>query len=479
MVNIILNENYMVISYTQSKLTLVAINRSSVGGGGGIGSGSRGGNDKTKKSKQKSKMKMKTATATTTTKFRLTNKNTEISTIDLECGVGGGSSNGGANSRRVDRNLIVSQSGHQLIVWWQSAINCVGPWSAPRANTRQLANVLVYSVSLDTTTTRKLNYISYAYISGHIFQILLSTMDENQVILLQQSSHSQTVVNYSLYEINESIECLQQIYSIRIPLLKCCLKAQLTQALDKVVMLLDDESIAVFNIQHNALYSMHSSQKSFDYTLNPLDAIFTVTDQLGKISVYDYAFNTIAINYDNQHHHHLPNIRLIRFPILMDSKGLTNYYLKDSDKSDEAIASLQTIPWNRYSDIAYYCLNYIFNYLIKQPFNGKREAQLETTLATFLSPIVSIDDNVLKQYNYEIHLLAKRYFYHLVRNDSLDKAYLLAVDLDIKYLYHLLYKIADKRNNQRIASAALNKTHSFDTFNNEFHKVQTAFMLQI
>ena len=124
MVNVVFRDNYILISYTQSKLTLVSVNQSIH-----------------KKNK---------------TKLKLTNRNTIISAIDLENGI----------TRRVERNLLVNESGDLLIVWWKTGTNCVAPWSAPGRNLRDLANIFVYNF-----TKNNFELISLGIISGHIYRV--------------------------------------------------------------------------------------------------------------------------------------------------------------------------------------------------------------------------------------------------------------------------------------------------------------------
>ena len=124
MVNVVLRNNYILISYTQSKLTLVIISHPT---------------DKKEK-----------------TKHKLKNANPIISSIDLESGI----------TRRVERNLMANESGDLLIVWWKTGTNCVAPWSAPGRNLRDLANIFVYSLI-------KSNFvlISLGCVSGHIYEV--------------------------------------------------------------------------------------------------------------------------------------------------------------------------------------------------------------------------------------------------------------------------------------------------------------------
>ena len=124
MVNVVFRDNYILISYTQSKLTLVSVSQSV--------------HKKTK------------------TKLKLTNRNTIISAIDLENGV----------TRRVERSLLVNESGDLLIVWWKTGTNCVAPWSAPGRNLRDLANIFVYNF-----TKNNFELISLGIICGHIYRV--------------------------------------------------------------------------------------------------------------------------------------------------------------------------------------------------------------------------------------------------------------------------------------------------------------------
>lgn len=128
LVNVLLRDNYILVSYTLSRLTLVSLSAP---------------NDR--KSRAKHKLK---------------NSNPVMSCIDLESGV----------TRRVERNLVANESGDLLIVWWRTGTNCVAPWSAPGRSLRDLANIFVYNFI-------KSNFalISLACISGHIYEVSADT----------------------------------------------------------------------------------------------------------------------------------------------------------------------------------------------------------------------------------------------------------------------------------------------------------------
>jgi hypothetical protein len=123
-VNFIIRDNYILISYTQSKITFVSLNRTI-----------------DKKSKRK---------------FKISNRNPNITSIELENGV----------TRRVERNLVINESGDLLIVWWKTGANWVSPWSAPGKNLTDLANILVYSF-----TKSNFELITMSCVSGDIFEV--------------------------------------------------------------------------------------------------------------------------------------------------------------------------------------------------------------------------------------------------------------------------------------------------------------------
>ena len=304
----------------------------------------------------------------------------------------------------------------------------------------------------------------------------------NQILILQQSEESANILYYNIFEIGEPIDSLNMVYSIRIPLPRSCLKAELSAAQDKIIMLCDDDSIMLFNIEQNAIFALHSSVSAFDFALSQLDAIFVVSDQFGRVSLYDYALNTIQINYAelfNEEILHLrqikfisqnrfyiqfcgdkPNITIMTLPGVIDNKTLITEYVKNG-KYQEAIGALQTINWNCYGDDAYFCLTTIFNQLLKEPLNTIRESQLETTLATFFTPPIPIDEQIAADYKLEMHFLAKRFFYHLLRYNCLDKAFLLAIDLKSRQLFLLLHKIAHERGNEKLSELAILKSLNF------------------
>lgn len=123
-VHLQLQHNYILVSYTQSKLTLVTL-------------------DPVEDNVHRHKNK-------------LAQRNPQICLIELE----------NSSTRRVERKLVFNERGDLLIVWWKNGANSVAPWSAPGKSLRDLANILVYCF-----TKSHFELITCGCVSGDIFQV--------------------------------------------------------------------------------------------------------------------------------------------------------------------------------------------------------------------------------------------------------------------------------------------------------------------
>lgn len=251
---------------------------------------------------------------------------------------------------------------------------------------------------------------------------------------------------------------------------------------------------------------------------NPLDAIFVTSNQHGRISMYDYAFNNIAfdvqskdlpkfcstqsgdigflndgstikrlqfltpqllvllVDYKKQDVKQKSSIsfastspsrsssgQLSRLVLLslakqVDFKLLTHQYLH-SHKYEEALNMLRVINWNCSYEQAYSCLNAIFQHFLKLPFDSELESKIESTLSTFLVPITPIDYKIFEQILPYIRHLAIRFFFHLIQHQSYAKAYKLAIELKSRRHFMLLYEITKQSGHHELMIASYRQAH--------------------
>lgn len=280
------------------------------------------------------------------------------------------------------------------------------------------------------------------------------------------------------------------IFEINIPIDKLCFFAEFTKTQDKILLLCDDESVMLFNIEQNVLYSLHSSMPICFISPYPLDTIFATCDQNGTISFYDNALNnihykikrkvqptglaianvcnktnlsvkrlqflspnilvTLMIENHCQDNHGVANsntnginnccLKINILPYRISFKRLINEYLY-LNKYGEALNMLRIINWNCSYEEAYLCLHSIFQHLIKLPFENDVDAHIESTLAAFLIPMTPIDYKIFEKILPYIRQLAIRFFYHLLRNGSLQRAYQLGIELKSPRLFLLLAQL--------------------------------------
>ncbi|XP_051936138.1 WD repeat-containing and planar cell polarity effector protein fritz homolog isoform X1 [Hippocampus zosterae] len=123
----------------------------------------------------------------------------------------------------------------------------------------------------------------------------------------------------------------------------------------------------------------------------------------------------------------------------------------------EAVSVLEAMDWGSTADQCWQGLSAIANHLLRLPLDARTEEQLEATLATFYSPPTPLPENVTADYRESVHKYARRFFHHLLRYERLEKAFLLAVDLQAKDLFMDLHYVAADKDELVLAEVAKRK----------------------
>lgn len=146
-VDFVIRSNYIFISYTQSKLTLVLLDRGNLAPPGA---------EEPDENCDENDNDGTIFEDGEVGKRKLASRNPQICQVELD----------NYNTRRVERHLVLNDAGDLLLVWWKTGTNTVSPWSAPARSQRDLANVLVYSFS-----RTHFELISYGFVGGDIFEV--------------------------------------------------------------------------------------------------------------------------------------------------------------------------------------------------------------------------------------------------------------------------------------------------------------------
>ncbi|KAL6102219.1 wdpcp [Pungitius sinensis] len=120
----------------------------------------------------------------------------------------------------------------------------------------------------------------------------------------------------------------------------------------------------------------------------------------------------------------------------------------------EALGILEAMDWCIMGDECYRGLSSVTNHLLRLELTAEREAQLEAALGVFYAPPSPLSDVVILEYRQPISRLARRFFHHLLRYGRLEKAFLLAVDLEDRDLFMDLHYVASDKGEVVLADVA-------------------------
>lgn len=293
-------------------------------------------------------------------------------------------------------------------------------------------------------------------------------------------------LDFVICEIDHDSSVAEEMFkvcSIHIPVLTPVIDVDFTSAQDKLMILCEDGNVSIFNLNENVFYSVQAASSSVRIMCSPLDALFIVADHHAQVTMYDYTLKVIPSNYEAINcqfdlvdslqsicfvNDYLISLRyssvmadlepqsisselsLIILPSGLNMQTLIHEYLKN-DMTNEAVDNLLTLNWNFDAYLTYSCLNFILNFLLKLPFDENKESQILSTLGAYFHAKQPINLSIEKEYKFGMHLLTKRFFYHLVRHQSLEKAFLLAVDLKSKQLFSLLQKIGEETGDVKLS----------------------------
>ena len=118
----------------------------------------------------------------------------------------------------------------------------------------------------------------------------------------------------------------------------------------------------------------------------------------------------------------------------------------------QAMQLLAHNSWSTHPKLCYELLLHFITEICREDFLIA-ESLVERSLGSFYRPVMKIPDDVVISYRNQVRHLARKYFFTLIRNDKIDKAYLLACDIDEADLFRILLNIGEKRGMERLCAA--------------------------
>ena len=140
-----------------------------------------------------------------------------------------------------------------------------------------------------------------------------------------------------------------------------------------------------------------------------------------------------------------------------------------SKKIDKAVNLLKMLNWDKDGNtcltIMYKILNFLLSYRVV--FTIKTDILVEEVLATFYKPKRALLEKTIYEFRYQVSRCARRYFYTLLKNSSLNKAFLLAVDIGSKDLFNDLYYCALDKYEFQLAEMSRKRFHELQAEENQ------------
>lgn len=271
--------------------------------------------------------------------------------------------------------------------------------------------------------------------------LLQVTLRNDELIVATSESDGLNVTTYNI-----TGGCAKPLSLLQVPLVSRAISISLTSDLSRILILSENRSISLYNPTNCTTYHLTNGilEQGIQVEVNPLDSYFITVDKRGQILAYDLALNVIPANYDeycswppaetvDEVKFVSPSMMLLRMDSeeitlihlpALDTSGLMSLYLK-FDAIDEAINLLKHLDWSE-DGKAYACMVKLFNNLVRLPPNAVREEQIQSLLAYFLR----LTGRGPRPFRSRVlSLLGKRFFLLLLRQNSMDKARALALDL--------------------------------------------------
>lgn len=141
---------------------------------------------------------------------------------------------------------------------------------------------------------------------------------------------------------------------------------------------------------------------------------------------------------------------------------LIHQYLKLGNV-EKAINVLLCLNWEVYGPMLMISLHKIANYIFKQPFQQEREIQLQKALGSFFVPVKPLCPETKSEFEDQVKDIARKFFQYLLRHQSFEKAFTLAIDIDDEDLFMDLSNCAKENGFIELANDSFQKAEQIFT----------------
>uniref|UniRef100_A0A336MF77 CSON000763 protein n=1 Tax=Culicoides sonorensis TaxID=179676 RepID=A0A336MF77_CULSO len=415
----------------------------------------------------------------------------------------------GGSIRKTPRHLSCNMSCDLLAVWTKGSQMEVYPWR-PTTKDQERANLHIYKLS-----RMKLELQCFYWTEFDPICIEFSKQHENQLHSIEQRISRKGVVSVEscIYQLNKSKINRTSVTSIPLQTQACC--SAFSPDHEKIMLGCIDASIILFDegrgITHlvkaafipqhiswhcdSALLMIGNERcqlQCFDISLSCVKNQL-ISDEITPSSVLDLSLymggptsgNLVRMCFsrksDVMTHYEKYAQDDTHIIMCLDSgtmaclrivggtgmkgdihkTGLTADVLVHNYISlgqvEKAINILLSLNWDAYGAMCLVSLHKIANFIFKQQLTPEREIQLQKALGSFHVPVKPLCDETVEEFGDQVDDITRRFFHYMMRYESFEKAFSLAIDINDADLFMDLYRVVSERGRPDLASDALKR----------------------
>ncbi|XP_049531237.1 WD repeat-containing and planar cell polarity effector protein fritz [Anopheles darlingi] len=417
-----------------------------------------------------------------------------------------------STSRKLPKRLVCSSSLNLVIVWTKSSQNEVYPWR-PTVKDQDRANLHVYRLA-----GARMELLCYYWTEYDPISVQFSLLNDYQVHCVEQkiSKKGEVTIDSCIYQINKTKMRRVAVTSIPLQTQVCC--NALSPDHEKLMLGCIDGSIVLFDEGRGITHLVKAAFIPTFVAWHSDSSVVMIANDKCQLQCFDIALSCVRMQllsdedaipsgtFDLSNHFshpHAPTLNLARLcwsrkPELAEhteayattdsflfcafeqgplacirvvggaglkgdvhTSGLTADVLVHKyislNQVEKAINILLSLNWDTYGAMCLLSLHRIANYIFKQPLGTERELQLQKALGSFLVPVKALCYETEHEFGDQVNDITLKFFHHLLRNKSYNKAFSLAIDINDADLFLKLHDKAKVDGDAELAREALRK----------------------
>ncbi|KFM75725.1 WD repeat-containing and planar cell polarity effector protein fritz-like protein, partial [Stegodyphus mimosarum] len=248
-VDVVICQSCIFITYSEPKLAVIYMNRSSPSFSTKIFGKKRG---------------------------KLVGPEPKIMTVDLI----------GPCSKSLERKLSLNLHNDHLLVWWRFSDDDVWPWT-PVVYSMERVNMLIYSLNdgIEILCTAKVN--------GELINAIYSKQNFNQILTLEEvKCKAERSINVCIYEVVQN-QC-HHIFVAKLPMHGSLISFDWSSTVDKLIVSDSNRLLLIYDLREKSTIVTYLSFLPKEISWHPENCLAIIIGTANEIQCFDAALNCIS-----------------------------------------------------------------------------------------------------------------------------------------------------------------------------------------